>query len=208
MTQTPDTAHHLAHPPAKIPRVRIDALTDGIFAVAMTLLVLDIRFPESFQPVGSAALLHGLAELWPKLLAYVISFMILGLRWLGLAQVPTHTEYLGSSYIRWWLLYLMMITLLPFSTALLGNHASLAPAIWLYCANTALIAVASWRMLVLTPGVEDPAHLRQRQVSLLVLLASAVVGAAVACVSPHLALLAFFINMAAALFGRLRLRAA
>lgn len=184
------------------PRGRIDALTDGIFAVAMTLLVLDIRLPEGLHPLNATDLWRGLHELWPRLVAYALSFLILGLRWLSLAQVPTHAEHVGAAYIRWWMFYLMMITLIPFTTTLVGSHASLAPATWLYCGNTALIAIAAWRMAQLMPGIEDASHIRQRQVSMLVLLASALVCAAWSFADARTALLAFSLNIAAPLISR------
>jgi len=55
-------------------KARLDALSDGIFAVAMTLLILDVRLPEDFHPQDGAELLRGLADLWPKFLPYVLSF--------------------------------------------------------------------------------------------------------------------------------------
>ena len=54
------------------PKGRIDALTDGIFAVAMTLLVLDVRLPEDFKPQSDADLLSALAALVPRFLPYVL----------------------------------------------------------------------------------------------------------------------------------------
>jgi hypothetical protein len=51
---------------ACLPDPRLDALGDGIFAVAMTLLVLDLRLPENFHPQTSREFIDGLGELWPK----------------------------------------------------------------------------------------------------------------------------------------------
>ena len=48
------------------PKARIEALGDGVFSVAMTLLALDIRFPDDFEPKSSAEFLAGAAALWPK----------------------------------------------------------------------------------------------------------------------------------------------
>src|ERR1700751_4579955 len=64
-------------------RNRIEALTDGVFAVAMTLLVLDIKVPELQQPLATAELPLKLVALWPKFLSYTISFVILGVYWVG-----------------------------------------------------------------------------------------------------------------------------
>jgi uncharacterized membrane protein len=63
-----------------IEKMRLDALTDGVFAVAMTLLVIDIKLPESFHPASAQEFLHGIAELQTQFLVYVISFIVLGLR--------------------------------------------------------------------------------------------------------------------------------
>ena len=49
------------------PKPRIEALTDGIFAVAMTILILDVRLPEDFHPANADALLRAIRDLWPKL---------------------------------------------------------------------------------------------------------------------------------------------
>ena len=51
-------------------KVRLDTLSDGIFGVAMTLLILDVRLPDDFRPRDGAELLQGLVELWPKFLPY------------------------------------------------------------------------------------------------------------------------------------------
>jgi uncharacterized membrane protein len=183
------TAHN------RIPKARLEALTDGIFAVAMTLLVLDIRLPEGFAPTSAAQLLQGLLDLWPKFFPYAVSFMLLGLRWLALVDVRSRAENLGGPYIRWWLAYLMLISCVPFSTMVVGRHASLAPAIWLYCGNTALIAIAFWRMAVLTPEVDDAAHVQQRQVSMGVLMASTLLCSAWAMVDSRQAIWAFALNL-------------
>jgi Endosomal/lysosomal potassium channel TMEM175 len=56
------------------PKLRLDALTDGIFAVAMTILVLDLRLPEEFHAVDDNAMARALLGLWPKFLPYALSF--------------------------------------------------------------------------------------------------------------------------------------
>ena len=59
-------------------KARLDTLSDGIFGVAMTLLILDVRLPDDFHPKDSAELLQGLFDLWPKFLPYLLSFGVLG----------------------------------------------------------------------------------------------------------------------------------
>ena len=86
-----------------VPKARLDALTDGVFAFAMTLLVLDLRLPEDFHPSSAAELLDRLAGLGLQALAYVISFVVLALRWLALAQTRGAPEQISAAEARWWL---------------------------------------------------------------------------------------------------------
>ena len=81
-----------------IPKSRLDALTDGVFAVAMTLLVIDLRLPEGFHPADASELPYRLAELWNQALVYVISFYVLSLRWTGLVRISSHGEMVSERY--------------------------------------------------------------------------------------------------------------
>lgn len=191
-------------PNTPYPKARLDALTDGVFAVAMTLLVLDLRLPEGLHPGDSAQMLGALLNLWPSFLPYCISFMILGLRWLSLAQVCTRAEHLAGAYIHWWLMYLLLITCVPFVTTVVGRYADYAPSIWLYSGLTALISIASWRMTELTPDIESQALLHQRRVSMAFLFVSSLLCIALSLVLPKLALLAFLLNLATPSVGKQR----
>ena|SRR5579871_2296614 len=176
------------------PKGRLDALTDGIFGVAMTLLVLDVRLPEDFHPHNSNELIKGLAEVWPKFLPYVISFVVLGLRWLGSLEARTRTEFLDRDFANWWLLYLLLITFVPFSTMVVGRYASLEPAIWLYAGHTLLIALVSMRMVAITPELEQGPHLRHRQISSILLAASSLLAISLSFLGTRVALWALAIN--------------
>jgi uncharacterized membrane protein len=114
------------------PKARLDALHDGIFSVAMTLLVLDVHLPDDFHPADGDELLQGLLKLWPKFLPYLLSFAVLGLRWIASIQIRNRAEYFNREYVNWWLFYLLLITFVPFSTIVIGRYASFAPAVWLY----------------------------------------------------------------------------
>ena len=193
--------------PVLVPRARLDALTDGIFAVAMTLLVLDIRLPEDFHPASAAQLLQALFGLWPKLMPYALSFFVLGLRWVSGIPVHSRAEWIeGGAYIRWWLLYLLLVTGVPFTTLLVGRYAAFAPAVWLYGGNTALIALASWRLLALTPEVTDGQPLHERRVSLGLLFVSALLMIGLSLFSPQQSLWALALNLAAPAIARLTAR--
>jgi uncharacterized membrane protein len=187
-------------------KARLDTLSDGIFAVAMTLLVLDVRLPDDFHPSDGSELLGGLVKLWPKFLPYLLSFSVLGLRWLADVQVRTRAEYANREYVNWWLLYLMLITCVPFSTIVVGRFAHLAPAIWLYAGHLLLIAVVGMRMVAITPDLERDDHLRHRQSSALLLVASSLLAIALSLVKPDVALWALAFNFAQPAIARWRRR--
>jgi len=105
------------------PRARLDTLSDAIFGVAMTLLILDVRLPEEFHPRDGHELLADLLGLAPKFIPYVFSFVVR--RWLASVQVRSRAEHVGRTYFYWWLLNLILITCVPFSTVVVGRFANL-----------------------------------------------------------------------------------
>jgi len=183
-------------------KARLDTLSDGIFGVAMTLLILDVRFPDNFHPKDSAELLQGLADLWPKFLPYLLSFGVLGLRWLANIELRSRAEYVSREYANWWLLYLLLITCVPFSTIVVGNFAHLAPAIWLYAGHTLLIAAVGLRLFAVTPDLEPGEHLRHRQLSSMLLIVSSLLAISVSFINPRVALWALALNFIAPVIKR------
>ena len=183
---------------------RLDALHDGIFSVAMTLLVLDVRLPDDFHPADGSDLVQGLVGLWPKFVPYLVSFGVLGLRWLAGIQIRSRAEYFSREYVNWWLFYLLLITFVPFSTIVVGRYASLAPAIWLYAGHTLLIGLISIRMVTLMPELEKDEHLRRRLTSAVLLVVSSLLAIAVSFVRPHVALWVFALNFAQPVIDRWR----
>jgi uncharacterized membrane protein len=136
------------------PRHRLDGLTDGIFAVAMTLLVLEIRIPDGVDPHTDRDLVALLASLTPKLWPYALSFAVLGGRWRALIAGRTSHLAVGRRYVNWTLINLFLVTLVPFSTLLIGRFASLSPAVWIYTGNLAGMAIAAWRVSRAAPHAE------------------------------------------------------
>jgi uncharacterized membrane protein len=183
-------------------KARLDTLSDGIFGVAMTLLILDVRLPDDFHTQDPGELLQEFGNLWPKFLPYVLSFGLLGLRWLANVEVRTRAEYLDREYANWWLLYHFLITCVPFTTIVVGRFAHLAPAIWLYAGNNLLIALVGLRLVLITPHLELGDHLRHRQISGLLLIVSSLLALAISFVHPQGALWAFVLNFAGPVFRR------
>src|SRR5271165_4185113 len=184
------------------PKARLDTLSDGIFGVAMTLLVLDVRLPESFEPRDARELIQGLLDLTPKFLPYALSFAVLGLRWLSNIRLRSREETRGWQYAEWWLVYHLLITCVPFTTMVVGRFVSLAPSIWLYAGNMILTSAVSFRLLALAPSFERADPLSYRQVTLALMIASSVLAIGWSFINPRQALWAMTLNIAGPLIGR------
>jgi uncharacterized membrane protein len=164
--------------------------------------VLDVRLPDEFHPRDAAELLQAIGNLWPKFLPYVLSFGVLGLRWLASIEIRSRAEYYNRSYANLWLFYLLLITCVPFSTIVVGRYASLAPAVWLYAGHILLIALVSMRMMALTPRLEPGDHLRAKQMGALLLMASALLTIALSFVSLRIALWGLALNFVQPVIAR------
>jgi uncharacterized membrane protein len=189
-----------------IPKSRLDALTDGVFAFAMTLLVLGLDLPPSFQPKDDADLIAALRELDGQFLAYVISFFVLGLRWLGHVRVREEPEKASREFGLWTLIHLFFVTCLPFSTMVVGNYDDFTAAVWLYAANMAASALAAIRLSFLAERETGKHPEHTGRLELVVLILSAVLSAAISVRSPHLAMWAYFLNAAVPVFRRWQAR--
>ena len=95
---------------------RVEAFSDGVFAIAITLLVLTIAQPKTYQNLG-----HQLHTQWPSFAAYVVSFAIIGIMWINHHSVFRHLEYVDRVLLYLNLLLLMTIAFLPYPTGVLGQ---------------------------------------------------------------------------------------
>jgi uncharacterized membrane protein len=106
-------------PPPERPRalttVRLEAFSDGVFAIAITLLVLDL----AVRPPGTP--LQQLAHGWPSYLAYVVSFLTIGAAWLGHTELTDDLEKTDQIMLRVNLLLLLAVVFLPFPTRLVAE---------------------------------------------------------------------------------------
>jgi uncharacterized membrane protein len=131
---------------------RLAALSDGVFAVAMTLLVLDLKAPSVpkrvQQPIWSVgggserALSHGLLhDVAPRLLPYLMSFLTLGIFWVG--QQTQLQSFTRSNRALTWihLTFLLAVTLLPFSTGLLAQDITYRLSVAVYWLNLLALGV-------------------------------------------------------------------
>jgi uncharacterized membrane protein len=110
---------------------RLAALSDGLFAVAMTLLVLDLKVPAGRAIESDQALLAALGELAPRLMIYLMSFLTLGIFWVGQQTQLSHFAR-SDRHLTWiHLAFLFTISLMPFSTALMAEFITLRTALLL-----------------------------------------------------------------------------
>jgi uncharacterized membrane protein len=120
---------------------RIGALSDGVFAVAMTLIVLEIHVPTLPTTADDGALWQALLGLGPRFLTYLLSFMTLGIFWNG---QQTQLTYMARAdrHLAWiHIAFLASIALMPFSTSLLAEYVHLPLALIVYWANILVIGV-------------------------------------------------------------------
>jgi TMEM175 potassium channel family protein len=120
---------------------RLAALSDGVFAVAMTLLVLDLKVPASNGGSEHALLADLLQHVAPRLLPYAMSFLTLGIFWVG--QQTQLESFTRSTRTLTWihLSFLMAVTLMPFSTALLAEHTTSRVSLAVYWLNLLALGV-------------------------------------------------------------------
>jgi TMEM175 potassium channel family protein len=126
---------------------RLAALSDGVFAFAMTVLVLDIRPPELKDIHSEQELIHALLALAPRFVPFVMSFMTLGIFWVGQQTQHNALSHTDRSYTWLHIGFLMTICLLPFSTALLAEFIEYRAALLIYWFNILLqgaFLLASW----------------------------------------------------------------
>ena len=131
---------------------RLAALSDGIFAVAMTLLVLDLRAPAAGAIHAEEGLRLSLLALAPRLLMYTMSFMTLGIFWVGQQTQLNHLVRSSRSLSWLHLVFLFAVTLMPFSTSLLAEFTAYRTALLLYWANIFALGVALYASWVCALG--------------------------------------------------------
>lgn len=120
---------------------RIEAIGDGVFAIALTLLILDIKVPVSEVIKSEGALINAFLGLTPRFISYFLSFMTLGIYW---SAHSTQFHYISKSdrHLTWInLFFLLFVSLIPFTTAFLSEHITFKFAIAVYWLNIFLLGV-------------------------------------------------------------------
>lgn len=121
---------------------RIEALSDGVFAIAMTLLILELKVPVLRGDAEISELPASVAALWPKFLGYAISFVTLGVYWVA-HHLHFFTIRRADRMLLWInILFLMTISIVPFTTALLGEYPRHILPVTVYAVNMIAVGLA------------------------------------------------------------------
>ncbi|MBP8822198.1 MAG: DUF1211 domain-containing protein [Flavobacteriales bacterium] len=158
---------------------RLEALGDGLYAIVMTLMVLELKIPEWEGEVTNERVWHYLVELAPSIFAFALSFIILGIFWF--AHRLVHLFIGNSNRGLMWLsmLFYLSISLIPFSAAMLGRYPGNQLVEVIYGVN--MVAACQfiywlWRYGNSVPGllVREVPHELQREIRALFLFAPAI----------------------------------
>jgi len=165
-------------------RNRIEALSDAIFAIAMTLLVLELKVPGEIAPghLWEALRLDG--EGW---IAFIITFCIAARYWMLQHNVFQLTDKFSHQAVVITFAFLGLVTVLPFSSSLVGRHASEPIAFFLYCANQAAIGaalIAKVEYLRIREHIPKSAEMQHLRARLYALTGGMAIAAALAWLIP------------------------
>ncbi|MFN7949802.1 MAG: TMEM175 family protein [Blastocatellia bacterium] len=145
---------------------RVEAFSDGVFAIAITLLILEIKVPHVGEMAGSIDLLRGLARLWPSFFAYALSFFVLLVMWINHHELFRFIRTVDYPLLFTNGFLLLLMTFVPFPTAVLAeylNTPSAREAVAFYNATffitsiayNLLFAAAATRRRLIRPEVSD-----------------------------------------------------
>jgi len=162
---------------------RLEAFSDGVFAVAITLLIFDLRVPRLLELAAdpetrgltqTAALARKLLHLWPNFLAYFMSFAVILVIWINHHRIFTIVRRTDRAFMFWNGLLLLLVTFVPFPTALLaeymagGDAGQFRIAVLIYAGNGFLISLAfrgMWKHAIaggrLLPETYDAAAIKE-----------------------------------------------
>jgi uncharacterized membrane protein len=198
---------------------RLQALSDGVFSIVMTLLVLELLSDAVLGAKSEADLHQALIDLFPKILSYMISFTVAGVFWVAQHADLHHVQRTDGRYLWFTIFFLFWISLLPFSAALLGEHHRYPVAVIIYGCNMIVATLTlhlGWlyatRRNRLVRSDLSRHSIRQAHVRLLIGPPVYVLGIVIAFSSPHSAyvvyvLMAILYVVAGIIPNRLRIRA-
>ncbi len=137
---------------------RVSALTDGVFAIVLTILVLEIAVPEN---LSEASLRQVLEELRPTIVAWVISFLITAMYWVSHRDLFLRVRAVNHNLVWLNLLFLLPVGLIPFASSVLGKYPDDATAVHLF--GFVMIVASIMRIVLYAYVVRRPTLLRTQR---------------------------------------------
>ncbi|MBL8520478.1 MAG: DUF1211 domain-containing protein [Betaproteobacteria bacterium] len=188
---------------------RIDALTDGIFAVAMTLLVIELKFPPGPHFATHAELIQGLVHLIPKFIGWIVSFLVLAMFWWGHHRAFNLVRHVDGRLVTLNVIFLGFASLVPFASSLTGEYARALTSQVVYAATIFCVAIFAqliWRYIFRHPELcarpMTAAELAGARVRTFMLMAVCAISVAIAIVIPGAGNMAFMFMGLAGVAGR------
>lgn len=136
--------NHRPHPPlAQFPgTARIEAFSDGVIAIIITIMVLELRVPKLAEAFSHEEFWQEMAGFWPKLMTYAMSFIIVGIFWVN-HHGFFHMLKKSDGKLLWYNNFLLFcLSLIPFGTAFLGEHPTSVEAVMIFGGILALGALS------------------------------------------------------------------
>lgn len=181
----------------KMNKSRLENLTDAVFAIVMTLIVIEIHVPEIINRASAAALLNGIDELLPLFGAYFVSFVVLAMYWQShhfLFQY--HAKNINRVVVLLNMLYLSFISLIPFSSNLLGNYNGNQTAVVFYGLNLLLVSLVHltmyyyvWKSRHIENGEVSTRIKRQGEIRAYSTIGFVLIGMSIAFFAPNISLI-------------------
>jgi uncharacterized membrane protein len=141
---------------------RLAFFSDAVFAIALTLLAIDLRLPDSVAVATSGQLLNALADLWPRIYSFALSFLVIVLFWIGSYRTFRFVHRVDAPFLGLNLGLLFFVVFLPFPTPVLGEHGDLVAAVVFYGVLAGVTSVFSTAVWVYAIG---PGHLLTDEVT-------------------------------------------
>lgn len=179
---------------------RLETLTDGVFAIVMTLLALELSLPIISQRSLDIQLIPRLIELWPKFYSYILSFLLTGMLWNGNRVEYRYIKRSDGMLVMLTVIYLMFLTLLPFTTSVVGAYPLDKLPLLIFGINFAAILcsrIVIWRYAVGEHRLVDPdlspQLIRTNTLIPLVAILGAFINSLIAFVSPLAAIIIYYV---------------
>lgn len=123
---------------------RLIFFSDAVFAIALTLLALDLQVPDIPEPLVAAELQRSLIDLWPRVLSFAISFAVIATFWRGHHRMFGYIKRTDDRLIRRNFLLLFCVVFLPFPTSVVGRYGGTRTAVDFYALSITATSLASW----------------------------------------------------------------